>query len=148
MSNHDYQLPQMEELNDKKSYEISFIAAAEEDVKRLTESLKGVGAEITFESPLLKIFLAYPIEKKNEAYFGYFHFSFQPEEIVKLEKQFRVQPVVLRFLIVTPPFVKGKERRQYSPRRKTPYIPPVTERKQISRLSNEALEKQLKEIMQ
>lgn len=140
----------MEELNDKKSYEISFVAAAEEDVKRLSDALKGVGADITFESPLLKIFLAYPIEKKEEAYFGYFHFSFQPEEIVKLEKQFRVQPVVLRFLIITPPFVKGRERRPYSPtpRRKTSFTPSTAERKPASHLSNEALEKQLKEIMQ
>lgn len=138
----------MEELNEKKSYEISFIAAAEEDVKRLAEALKSVGAEITFESPLLKIFLAYPIEKKEEAYFGYFHFGFEPKEIVRLEKQFRVQPVVLRFLIITPPFVKAKERRQYSPRKKAAYTPPAVERKQASHLSNEALEKQLKEIMQ
>ncbi len=138
----------MEELNDKKSYEISFVAAAEEDAKHLADALKGVGAEITFESPLLKIFLAYPIEKKEEAYFGYFHFGFEPKEIVRLEKQFRVQPVVLRFLIITPPFVKARERRQYSPRRKMVFTPPATERKQASHLSNEALEKQLKEIMQ
>ena len=139
----------MEELNDKKSYEISFVAAAEEDVKRLADALKGVGAEITFESPLLKIFLAYPIEKKEEAYFGYFHFGFEPKNIVKLEKQFRVQPVVLRFLIITPPFVKAREKRPYSPtRRKAVFIPQTTERKQTSQLSNEALEKQLKEIMQ
>jgi len=140
----------MEELKDKKAYEISFVAAAEEDVKTLAEALKGFGAEITFESPLSKISLAYPIEKKEEAYFGYFHLSFQPEEIVKLEKQFRVQPVVLRFLIITPPFVKARERRPYSPspRRKAAFTPSTTERKQPSHLSNEALEKQLKEIMQ
>lgn len=137
----------MEELNDKKSYEISFMAVTEEDAKRLADALKRDGAEITFESPLSRVPLAYPIEKRDEAYFGYFHFSFKPEDISKLEKQFRVQPVVLRFLIVTPPFVKSKERRQFSPRRKTSFAP-TTERKPASHLSNEALEKQLKEIMQ
>jgi small subunit ribosomal protein S6 len=138
----------MEELNDKKAYEISFMAAAEEDAKRLTEALKQAGAEIISESPLAKTGLSYPIEKKEEAYFGYLHFNIEPEKIVQLEKQFRVQPVVLRFLIITPPFMKAKERRQYVPRKRTSSAPVATEKKPASHLSNEALEKQLKEILQ
>lgn len=140
----------MEELNDKKAYEISFVAAAEEDAKRLSDALKSFGAEITIESPLVKIPLAYPIEKKEEAYFGCFHFSINPGNIAEIEKHFRTQPIVLRFLVITPPFVKGKERRQYSPspRRKSAFATAAAEHKPASHLSNEALEKQLKEIMQ
>ena len=138
----------MEELNDKKAYEISFVAAAEEDAKRLAAALKQTGAEIISESPLVKTTLAYQIEKKEEAYFGYMHFNIEPEKIVQVEKQFRVQPLVLRFLIVTPPFMKSKEKRQYVPRRRTSSAPVATEKKQASHLSNEALEKQLKEILQ
>lgn len=138
----------MEGINDKKSYEISFMAAAEEDSKRLFEALKSAGAEILSESPLTKMALSYPIEKKDEAYFGFFHFNMDPKDIVQIEKQFRAQPVVLRFLIVTPPFMKGRERRQYVPRRKT-FVTPATERKETpAHMSNEALEKQLKEILQ
>jgi len=138
----------MEELDDKKAYEISFISATEEGAKHLADALKSLGAEIVSESPLLKTPLAYQIEKKEEAYFGYFHFNMQPKEVVQLEKQLRVQPVVLRFLIVTPPFIKSKERRQYVPRRKTAFVPTVEKKQVTAHLSNEALEKQLKEIMQ
>lgn len=137
----------MEEINDKKAYEISFIASSEDDAKRLMDALKQAGAEIITESPLAKTPLSYPIEKKDEAFFGYSHFSIEPEKVVQLEKQFRVQSPVLRFLIVTPPFMKSKEKRQYIPRKKSAAAPAV-EKKQSSHLSNEALEKQLKEILQ
>jgi ribosomal protein S6 len=138
---------EIEELSDKKAYEISFIAAAEEDAKRLAEALKHAGGEIISESPLNRIPLAYPVEKREEAYFGYLHFLIDPKEIPQLEKQFRVQPIVIRFLIITPPFMKAKERHQYVPRKRAAAAP-VGEKKQTSHLSNEALEKQLKEILQ
>ncbi len=138
----------MEESNDKKAYEMSFVAVAEEDAGRLTGALKQVGAEIISESPLTRIPLSYPIEKKTEAYFGFFHFNIDPKEISQIEKQLRVQPIVLRFLIVTPPFSKSKEKRQYVPRKRTASTVPAAERKQVPHLSNEALEKQLKEILQ
>ncbi|HUX35982.1 MAG TPA: 30S ribosomal protein S6 [Candidatus Paceibacterota bacterium] len=139
---------EMEELKDKKAYEIAFMAAAEEDAKRLAEALKHAGAEIFSESPLVKMALAYQIEKKGEAYFGFMHLNIEPEKIVQLEKQFRVQPIVLRFLIITPPFTKSKEKRQYIPTRRKAAAAPVAEKKPASHLSNEALEKQLKEILQ
>ena len=138
----------MEELNNKKAYEMSFVAAVEEDAGRLSEALKKAGAEIISESPITRIPLSYPIEKRGEAYFGFFHFNIEPKEIAQIERQLRVQPVVLRFLIVTPPFSKSKERRQYVPRKRTTTAVPVAERKQVPHLSNEALEKQLKEILQ
>lgn len=137
----------MEELKDKKAYEIAFMAAAEEDAKRLTDALKQAGAEIVSESPLVKTALAYQIEKKDEAYFGFMHLNIEPEKMVQIEKQLRVQPIVLRFLIITPPFMKAREKRQYVPRRKAAAAP-IAEKKQASHLSNEALEKQLKEILQ
>ncbi|MBI4085177.1 MAG: 30S ribosomal protein S6 [Candidatus Liptonbacteria bacterium] len=137
----------MEEFNDKKPYEISFVSADEEGAKRMGESLKRAGGEIIFESPLLRIPLAYPIEKREEAFFGYFHFNILPSEMAGLEKQLRVQPIVLRFLIITPPLMKSKEKHQYPARRK-PSVAPTIEKKQPSHLSNEALEKQLKEILQ
>lgn len=139
----------MEELNDKKAYEMSFVAAAEEDAGRLSVALKKAGAEIISESSITRIPLSYPIEKRAEAYFGFFHFNIEPKEIAQIERQLRVQPVVLRFLIVTPPFSKSKERRQYVPRKRTATsAAPAAERKQVTHLSNEALEKQLKEILQ
>lgn len=137
----------MEEINDKKTYEISFVSNTEEGAKKLVSLLRDAGADIFFESPLSKIPLAYSIEKKEEAFFGYLHFNIDPKEIIGIEKELGVQSAVLRFLIITPPFMKSKEKRQYSPRRKSTAAPAM-ERKQISHLSNEALEKELKEIMQ
>lgn len=139
----------MQEIKDKKSYEASFVSATEEGAKKFAEALKSAGAELVSGTPLTRIQLAYPIEKKEEAYFGCINFNVEPQEIAQLEKQLRVQPPVLRFLIITPPFLKQKERRQYVPKRKTsPTSFPAVERKQVSHLSNEALEKQLKEILQ
>lgn len=137
----------MEKETEKKQYEAAFVSADETSAKKFSDDFKKAGAEIVFESPLSKMRLAYPVDKREEAYFGFLHFNLEPAELPRIEKQLRVHSPVLRFLIVTPPFMKQKERRQYEPRKK---ISPVSsvDKKPASHLSNEALEKQLKEILQ
>ncbi len=137
----------MEESNDKKSYEIAFLVRNEEDAQQVIKLLKSAGAEIESEGAISKLNLAYPIKKEHSAHFGYFHFSLETEKVKQLEDSIRMNPLILRSLIVTPPFVKNKTRSFLPPRRRPVSFPQATERKTPS-LSNEALEKQLKEILQ
>lgn len=100
---------QLEKKN--RSYEISFLLRSEEDVQTVVRHLSDRGAEIVAEGAVEKIRLAYPIEKENEAFFGYIHFAMDPAEIVALHDAMQLDKKVIRFLIVTPAFVKSTKRR-------------------------------------
>ncbi len=138
----------MEESNEKKSYEISFLSKNEEGIGEISKLLKSFGAEIQFESPVSKINLAYAIQKETKAHSGYFHFVLEPSKIKEVEHTVNIHPSLLRFLIVTPPFLKEKTRHSLPPKRRLSALPPAVERKEQLPLSNEALERQLKEILQ
>ncbi len=138
----------MEEIRDKKSYEISFLAKNEGDVEQVLKTLKSAGGEITSEGPIAKINLAYPIKKQHSAYFGYFHFSAEPTGLEQLKNDLNINPAVLRFLIITPPLIRDKAKPFVAAKRRLPSTPLVTEKRPPLPLSNEALEKQLKEILQ
>src|SRR3989338_3229057 len=108
----------MDETSDKKFYEIAFLARNEEDAQQVIKLLKSAGAEIELECPISKINLAYAIKKENSAHFGYFHFLLETEKAKQLEDSIRINPLILRFLIITPPFVKNKTRSFLPPRRR------------------------------
>ncbi|MBI4086035.1 MAG: 30S ribosomal protein S6 [Candidatus Liptonbacteria bacterium] len=137
----------LEETNDRKSYEIAFLVRSEEDAQQVIKLLKAAGAEVALEGAISKLNLAYPIKKEHSAHFGYFHFLLETEKVKQLEDSVRINSLILRSLIITPPFVKNKARSFLPSRRRPPVFSQPAERKTQS-LSNEALEKQLKEILQ
>lgn len=138
----------MDDIADKKAYELAFLAKTEDGAETVLKLLKGSGAGIDLEGQVVKMPLAYPVEKEREAYFCYFHFSLEPGKLSEVETHLRVQPGILRFLVVTPPFMKNKPRAFFPQRRRAaPVASSGIERRPSSLpLSNEALEKQLKEM--
>ena len=139
----------MDDQQDKKAYEIGFIAKAEDGAEVVLKALKDSGATIDLEGQVSKLLLSYPIKKTSEGYFGYFHFSLEPGKLADAENSLRINPAIPRFLIVTPPFAKQKPRAFFPQRRRAvPAAPVGTERKSSfpQALSNEALEQQLKQM--
>jgi ribosomal protein S6 len=135
----------------KKDYEISFLTKEESSPDEVRKLLLRSGAEILLEGPVEKIALAYKIEKESSAYFGFFHFSFAPGAMPELQHELTTSPFVLRFLVITPPFVKAKPRPMGKPMKaKAPEAAVPTEKKAVPSLplSNEALEKKIEEILQ
>jgi len=92
----------MEDVN-KKKYELAFLVDSEEDAQEAVKILNGHGAEIIFEGQLKKMDLAYFIEKRASAYFGFFHFQCEPENIKKIEDELRFNNKILRSMVVSPP---------------------------------------------
>jgi ribosomal protein S6 len=137
----------------KKDYEIGFLSREEGGPDELRKFIIRSGGEILLEGPVERIALAYKIEKELSAYFGYFHFSMDPAAVKAMEIDLNTAPFVLRYLIITPPFVKTKPRGVGRPKAKalpTPDSTP-TERKPAVEslpLSNEALERKIEEILQ
>ncbi|KKR88963.1 MAG: 30S ribosomal protein S6 [Candidatus Wolfebacteria bacterium GW2011_GWA2_42_10] len=146
----------MEIEKELKNYEIGFLIKDENDRQEIVKALNNYQAAIINEGEINGIRLAYPIKKETAAYFGYVHFSAEPAIIKKLEDSLRLNPKILRFLIITPPAAKTKSI-FYQPRAAKPFVP-RTARTAVSKseirkaesqpvLTNEALEKKLEEIL-
>ncbi len=136
---------------EKRKYEIGFVIKTE-DASVISQSLKNRGFAVLVENPIEKIQLAYPIKKENYAYFCYFHFEGDPAAIKNLKADLKLNPEVLRYLIITPPFIKKPAWRQSPPDRisEEPKFIPSAVKQYLpveSILTNEALEKKIEEIL-
>lgn len=134
----------MRDEDNKKEYELSFLSRTEEGARQVLDVIKAQGADVSFESPVNKITLAYKIEKESTAFFGYFFFSVSPQEIKPIDEALKIKGDILRFLIITPPFAKNSPRAAMGQRNR-PQRPAVE--KPAQPLSNEALEKKIEEIL-
>lgn len=136
---------------EKRKYEIAVVLKTE-NVSVISQSLANRGFVILTENPLEKVQLAYPIKKENYAYFSFAHFEGDPAAISDLKNDLKLNPEVLRYLIITPPFIKRPAWRKSAPTRSQEetrptlpadrQVPPVE-----SILTNEALEKKIEEIL-
>ncbi len=141
-----------EQIRDPKDYEIGFLAKDDKGAEGVLATLKKLGAEILLEGPVEKIALAYKVKHETTAWFGYIHFRVLPETAAEVRKELSANPLVLRFLIVTPPFEKPKPRWDGGKSRGTkaavqPTAPEHAKTSSGLPLSNEALEKQIEEIL-
>jgi ribosomal protein S6 len=135
-----------------KEYEISYILKDEADFKTLQDLLVAHEGEVFSETALRNVVLSYPIKKQTQAFFGYLHFKMDPEKIKSFDHDLKFNTPVLRFLIVTPPFVKGKSTVAPKSKFRTGSPAPKSETPTPTRtdslpLSNEDLEKKIEEIL-
>jgi ribosomal protein S6 len=136
-----------------KEYELSYVLKDEADFKSIQDLLIAHGGEVFSETTLRNIVLSYPIKKQTQAFFGFLHFRIDPEKIKTLDHDLKFNTPVLRFLIVTPPFIKGKfvsaprlnksKSSSSAPKSETP----VVNKPDVMPLSNEDLEKKIEEIL-
>lgn len=128
---------------DYKDYELAFLVAEESGAGTIEEALASAGAEILSRAPLKNISLTYPIKKQTSAFFGCLTLRSLPEKIDEIRKTLELNQGVLRQLIITPPIAKQESRRWSAPAPEAE--PPKVGGSPI--LSNEALEKQIEEIL-
>jgi small subunit ribosomal protein S6 len=90
-----------------RKYEITFIAHPDLDAdafKQLTEQVQGWvkdnGGSVDKTDVWGKKKLAYPVKKQTEGQYVLLHANMAPAGTSHLERQFRLQESVLRFLIV------------------------------------------------
>ena len=60
---------------------------------------------------VVELKLSYPIKKHRIAHFGFLQFDSFPEEIEKIAHDLKLNPAVLRTLVITPPIMKNEGRR-------------------------------------
>jgi small subunit ribosomal protein S6 len=94
-------------LAEKRVYEVMYIAApetADEDVTKLNEAIQQQiereGGSVVKTEVMGKRKLAYPIKKKTEGHYTLFEIEGSGQEIAELERRFRVNDAVIRFVTV------------------------------------------------
>lgn len=143
----------MNKNEEKKEYELAFLVRGSEGTSAVEKMLNGYGAEITSRRTPAETVFAYPIKKNRQGYFGFFHFKAAPEEAGKITDALKLNPEVLRTLIVVSPVKKAEKARQprsvselKSPKAKV--VEPAGVGSSVGGvLTNEALEEKLEEIL-
>jgi ribosomal protein S6 len=129
-----------------KEYELSFLLK-EEDSAPVKMVLGKYNPTELFEGPLVKVNLAYPIKKQNQAFFGYFSFGLEPEKVIELDYELKLESLLLRHLLIKlPSFIMKEERRQTTPAPEWPIIKRREPKAEAPMLTNEDLEKLKEEI--
>lgn len=100
-----------------KAYEIGYLVRSEEAKEILIDHLKRFGAKILSEGEVRSLKLAYPIERLSSACFGYLHFEINPMFLADLNNALKLDNQIVRFLIITPPFLKDRSSRPGPPQR-------------------------------
>src|SRR3989339_363514 len=105
----------MSETENKKEYELAYLLApdvAEEKLDSETADLLKIisengGKAIESNTPK-KRWLAYPVKKQAQAYFGVIYFNIDKENLSIIKKNLSFNKNVLRFLIVNKSLKKTK----------------------------------------
>lgn len=92
----------------KNTYEIGYLVRARlspEDadsyVREISSMIqKSSWGIVTRETPPQKIRLAYPIQKEGQAYFGVMNFELARKDLEELTRKLRLEPNLLRYLII------------------------------------------------
>ena len=130
--------------SDLREYEIALVGVSEEAHQQLLAILKGHDIEPFTASTPTHIRLAYAIQKHDSAFFSYVQFMSAPETVLLIEKSLKLQPTVLRSLLLTPA-VKPPVRHVKPDRKPDSPVKPEVAAPQA--LTNEALEQTLEEIL-
>lgn len=69
-------------------------------LQKIKDSISELGGEITKENPIQKKKLAYQIKKAKQGYFGFMLFNIEPGNIKSLDKKFKLEDYILRYMIL------------------------------------------------
>lgn len=106
---------ELENKENKKEYELAYLLSsevAEEKLELEIAELKRIisennGETLELETPK-KRWLAYPVKKQGQAYFGVIYFNTEKENLAEIKKILSFNKNVLRFLILNKTFKKPK----------------------------------------
>ncbi len=138
-----------------KEYELSILLKDEAGLEAVREILRATGLDITNQTELKHITLAYPIKKETMAYMTTMRCVTQPDvDLKEMRKRLEVSPQCLRFLLIAHPIAPVVRLPRMHDATHAPHphqtAAPVAQEDQHKGevVSNEELEKKLEEILQ
>lgn len=138
----------------KRNYEIGFLVK-DENPQVIEDGLQKHNFVITKKGPLVKIRLAYPINKLSQAYFGFFQFEGDVSSLAPLHKVLKFNQDIIRYLLIKiPPVVDGErsavteKNKDYKRSSQIRTAPEARFRKPVeSTLTNKELEETIEKIL-
>lgn len=95
------------ETDNQKLYELNYFLSPElneSEISACAQTIKKfiaeAGGNITTEAPAQKKKIGQPIKKFAFGYFGIFYFQSEPDGIEKLKSNLKMEPKILRYMIV------------------------------------------------
>jgi ribosomal protein S6 len=127
---------------EKKTYELGYLITVPDKEKSITQTIEQSGGVIVDGRSAAETRLAYPIKKHESAYFGVCYFMATSEVPAKLNEAFKLDPQILRFLMV----VRVKKEPKVKKEKKVAERPVIVPQP-VAEVTNEALEEKLEEIL-
>lgn len=138
-------------------YELTYIInpnLSEQEVAAQTNKVRSfineLGGEIKNEKLGEKRRLAYPIKKQGFGFYVTIEFNCEPENIIELDKKIRLEPQVLRHLLLTKEIMKQTPRRYVPPKAKEKIGMPFKPQPEAppEKIKIEEIDKKLEEILE
>lgn len=122
----------------------------ESQVQQLAQNIEGyvtsAGGVVSFKKEPERTRLSYPIKRKKQAYFGYFHFNLEtPENLAGIDEQVRHNNDVLRYLVVKVPADSGKVKFRFKLQK--PKVAPEKPAEKPTPEQSKELDKELEDII-
>jgi len=122
----------------------------ESQVQQLAQNIENYitssGGVISFKKEPERIRLSYPIEHKNQAYFGYIHFNLDNKEgLATIDEQMRLNNDILRHLTVKMPADMGKPKFRFKPQKPKTVTEKPAEKPTLEQ--SKELDKELEDII-
>lgn len=130
-----------------RTYEIALMMPEEGSYDEVKKIITAAGATVTMESPAKRIQLGYPIKKATHGSFVSVHATMDPSAAKMIEKEMLHNPHVLRSLIITVPPKKEAKVKPAKKDKDTTKKAEKATKKTEENLTNEALEKQIQDMM-
>lgn len=138
-------------------YELTYILnpnLSEAEAANQTNKVRGfindLGASIKSEKVWEKRRLAYPIKKQGFGFYVTTEFEMGPEKIAELENRLRLEPQILRYLLITVEDTKHALRPIYrpKPKEKRALAPMPAETGPKEKVKIEEIDKRLEELLE
>jgi len=138
-------------------YELTYVISSnlsEEEVAAQTDKVRSFINELAGEVKNGKIWekrrLAYPIKKQGYGFYVTVEFNIGPENVIELDKKIKLQPNVLRHLLISKDEIKETRRRMVLPRvaKEKIGLAPKPEGQPEEKVKIEELDKKLEEILE
>lgn len=138
-------------------YELTYILNPNLSEKEVTSQadkvrsfINGLGGEIKTEKLNEKRRLAYEIKKQGYGFYVTTEFNLEPEKVAELEKKIKLEPAVLRYLLISKKLMKETPRRIRLPRPKEKFTLPGKPLGQAApeKAKIEEIDKKLEEILE
>lgn len=134
----------MSDNKNKNKYDLT-VMLPEEDTSFVEDVLNSEGAE-DIEKKVTKVNFAYEISDKEQGYMAVFKFAMNPDSTKIIDKKFRTEPSILRYLLLRDTLTSKEESKSKTSKESKSSSDKKSKKKSDDMLTNEAIEKKIEEI--